>query len=260
MKGAQLPALAVREVSAGYPGVPRAIERLSFTLQPGECVALVGPNGAGKSTLLRAIAGLLPLTEGAIAVHGQNGRRSHIPVGHVPQRNTIDWHFPVSVRDVVLMGRTRHSRWLPWWPRRERERVEALLRRLGLEALADRPLGELSAGQQQRAFIARALAQEAEVLLLDEPFNGVDVAAAAEITATLAQLREQGITLLLATHDLGRAARDFGRVLLLRGSLLADGAPAEALRAETLQRAYGDAAGVLLQRDGTLLVMDEHGH
>ena len=260
MTSAQSPvaALEVCSLCAGYPGTPRAIDGLSFTLQPGECVALVGPNGAGKSTLLRSIAGLQPFGSGKISVHGHDCRSSHAQVGHVPQRNTVDWHFPLSARDVVLMGRARNSRWLPWWPRRERERVDELLHLLRLESLANSAIGELSTGQQQRVFIARALAQEAEVLLLDEPLNGVDVAAAAEITATLGLLRERGITLLLATHNLGHAARDFERVLLLRRTLLADGAPAEVLRAELLQRAYGDSVGVLLQRDGTLLVANEH--
>lgn len=248
----EVPALVVRELGAGYPRAPRTIDQINFSMQPGNCVALVGPNGAGKSTLLRTIAGLVPIDTGEVLVHGIDCRDREVQIGHIPQRNAIDWNFPVTAHDVVVMGHARNNRWLPWWPRKERERALELLDLFQLAGLADHAFGELSAGQQQRILIARALAQRADILLLDEPFNGVDVAAAAELTSALELLREQGITMLMATHDMARAARDFDRLLLLRGTLLADGPPEEVLRPELLQQAYGDSAGVLPLKDGVL--------
>ncbi len=251
--GPEPPALEVQGLGAGYHWAPRTIDGLSFTLQPGECVALVGPNGAGKSTLLQAIAGLIPIDVGAVLVHGVDSRKKEVQVGHIPQRKAIDWNFPVTAHDVVMMGHAHVNRWLPWWPRSDHERGHELLEMFKLGHLARRPFGELSTGQQQRILIARALAQEAEILLLDEPFNGVDVAAAAEITSALDLLRDQGITMLMATHDMACAARDFERLLLLmRGTLLADGPPGEILRPELLHEAYGETALLLPQRDGML--------
>lgn len=247
-------ALVVRELGAGYPSAPRTIDRISFTLQTGDCAALVGPNGAGKSTLLRAIAGLNPIDTGEVLVHGIDCRDRQVQIGHIPQRNAIDWNFPVTAHDVVVMGQAHSNRWLPWWPRKDRERAHELLGLFQLGHIADRAFSDLSVGQQQRLLIARALAQDADILLLDEPFNGVDVAAAAEITAALELLREQGITMLMATHDMARAARDFDRVLLIHGALLADGPPAEVLRPDLLHQAYGDSAGVLPMKDGVLHV------
>ncbi len=248
------PALVVRELGAGYPWAPRTIDQLNFTMQSGDCVALVGPNGAGKSTLLQAIAGLIPIDTGEVLVHGIDCHDKEVQVGHIPQRNAIDWNFPVTAHDVVVMGHARSNRWLPWWPKKDLERALELLDLFQLGEFADRAFGELSAGQQQRILIARALAQEADILLLDEPFNGVDVAAAAEITSALELLREQGITMLMATHDMGRAARDFDRLLLMRGTLVADGPPEEVLRPDLLRQAYGDSAGVLPVKDGVLHV------
>ncbi len=250
----QPPALVVRELGASYPWAPRTIDRIDFTMQTGKCVALVGPNGAGKSTLLRAIAGLNPIDTGEVLVHGKDCRDKEVQVGHIPQRSAIDWNFPVTALDVVVMGHAHSNRWLPWWPRKDRERAQELLDLFQLGHIADRAFGELSSGQQQRILIARALAQEADILLLDEPFNGVDVAAAAEITSALEFLREQGITMLMATHDMARAARDFDRLLLIRGTLLADGPPEEVLRPDLLHQAYGDSAGILPVRDGVLHV------
>ena len=250
----QPPALMVRALGAGYPRAPRAIDELGFVMQPGDCVALVGPNGAGKSTLLRAIAGLIPIDTGEVLVHGIDCRAREVQIGHIPQRNAIDWNFPVTAHDVVVMGCARSNRWFPWWARRDRERAQELLELFQLGEVAGSAFGELSVGQQQRILIARALAQEADILLLDEPFNGVDVAAAAEITAALELLREQGITMLMATHDMARAARDFERLLLLSCTLVADGPPEEVLRPDLLQQAYGDSAGILPLKDGMLHV------
>ncbi len=252
-------ALEVSGLSAGYPGDTRAIDNLQFTVNAGERIALVGPNGAGKTTLFKAIAGLIPFTSGEISVYGENCRSSHTFVGYVPQNSEIDWNFPVIVADVVMMGRARHNRWLPWARSVDVERVHALLDQLSLTPLAHRQIGELSGGQRRRVFIARALAQEANILLMDEPFNGVDGTAENEIMSTLDVLTEQGITILLATHDMGRAARDFNRILLLKRRLIAYGTPDEVMQPEILQQAYSGALRVFNRGYETIFIADEHG-
>jgi len=253
------PALEVKDLSAGYPGDRRAIDHLNFSIERGERVALVGPNGAGKSTLFKAIAGLIPFTNGEISVHGEDCRSSHASVGYVPQQSEIDWTFPVTVYDVVMMGRARHSRWLPIWRRSDHERIQTLLKTLSLCDIARRPINALSGGQKRRVFIARALAQEANVLLMDEPFTGVDTTAEDEIMHTLDLLKAQGITVLLATHDMGRAARDFDRVLLLKHHVLAYGTPEAVMQADVLRQAYGGALTVFHQGDQTVFIADVHG-
>lgn len=253
------PALDVENLSAGYPGERRAIENLSFRVQPGERVALIGPNGAGKSTLFKAIAGLIPFTSGAISVRGADCRQSHTYVGYVPQQSEIDWTFPVTVYDVVMMGRARHSRWFPWWQSSDHEHVQSLLAQLSLTGIARRQIGELSGGQRRRVFIARALAQDTRVLLMDEPFTGVDTTSEQEIMNTLDMLTEQGITILLATHDMGRAASHFDKVLLLKRRVLAYGRPEDVMQADVLRQAYGGALSVFRRGDETIFIADEHG-
>lgn len=257
--GPTILALDVRNLSAGYPGDKRAIDGLTFSIRPGERVALVGPNGAGKSTLFKAIAGLIPFTNGTISVFGEDCRSSHAFIGYVPQQNEIDWSFPVTVYDVVMMGRARQGRWFPWWRSGDHAAVQDLLEQLNLSRLATRQISQLSGGQRRRVFIARALAQDTRVLLMDEPFTGVDMAAEQEIMNTLDVLTEQGITILLATHDMGRAARDFDRVLLLKRRLLAFGGAQDVMRPDVLRQAYGGALTIFQQGNETIFIADEHG-
>ncbi len=253
------PALDVRDLSAGYPGEKRAIENLTFAINPGERVALVGPNGAGKSTLFKAIGGLIPFTGGEISVLSEDCRSSHAFVGYVPQQNEIDWSFPVTVYDVVMMGRARKSRWFPWWSSPDHAAVRELLAQLNLSPLANRQISQLSGGQRRRVFIARALAQEARVLLMDEPFTGVDTTAEQEIVKMLDLLTEQGITILLATHNMARASSDFDRILLLKRRLLAFGPPQEVMRPDVLRQAYGGALAVFQQENEMVFIADEQG-
>ncbi|MEO0563755.1 MAG: ABC transporter ATP-binding protein [Chloroflexota bacterium] len=253
------PALEAHDLSAGYPGDKHAINHLTFSIAQGERVALIGPNGAGKSTLFKAIAGLIPFTHGTISVCAEDCRSSHAFIGYVPQQNEIDWSFPVTVFDVVMMGRARDSRWLPWWGAANRDFVHNLLEQLNLTTLANRQISQLSGGQRRRVFIARALAQDTRVLLMDEPFTGVDTAAEQEIMNTLDVLTEQGITILLATHDMERAARDFDRVLLLKRELLALGEARDVMRPDVLRQAYGGALTVFQEGNEMLLIADEHG-
>ncbi len=229
--------LEVIHLSVRYNG-RSALEDVTFCLSAGEQVAVVGPNGAGKTTLFKAIAGLLPPQSGEVRIYGtQPG--SHVCIAYLPQRMQVDWHFPVSVADVVMMGRASRLGWLARPKKRDWEIVHTALETVGLEALARRPIDELSGGQQQRMFLARALAQEAELILLDEPMTGLDLPAQEEVLAAWNTLRQRGVTLLVATHDLEHAARYFDRVLLLNGRLIAFGSPAEVLRAEILVQAYG---------------------
>ncbi len=259
MTQTSVPALDVHDLSAGYPGERNAIQNLTFSIEQGERVALIGPNGAGKSTLFKAIAGLIPFISGHISVQGEDCRSSHIYVGYVPQTSEIDWTFPVTVVDVVMMGRARYSKWFPWSRRRDHQQVNSLLKQLHLQDLADRPISELSGGQKRRVFIARALAQEANVLLMDEPFTGVDTTAEQTIMESLDILRAQDITILLATHDMARASRDFDRVMLLNQQIIAYGKPDEVIQADTLREAYGGALNVFQQGEQTIIIADEHG-
>lgn len=250
-------ALRVEGVTASYNGRP-ALEEVSFSVLEGERVAIVGPNGAGKSTLFRVIVGLLEPDRGRVEVFGCDPFRSRAPIGYVPQREDVDLSFPVTVADVVMMGRVREMGWLRWPSRRDREAVRQALKEVGLLSLADRSLDELSGGQLQRAFIARALAQRAPLLLMDEPFSGVDAASEEAILELLNRLKEQGVTVLLATHDLTLAASRFDRVLLLNTRVIAYGPPEEALCPATLQRAYGGQLAIWEHERGLMMVGDVH--
>jgi ABC-type Mn2+/Zn2+ transport system ATPase subunit len=230
----------------------RAIEDISFAVRDGERVALVGPNGAGKTTLLRAIAGALAPAAGRVVVHDHEPGRSC--VAYVPQTSEVDWRFPLTAADVVMMGRAG----LIGLGRRpdagDRDRVAESLATVGLADLADRPIKELSGGQKQRMFIARALAQEADLCLLDEPLAALDVMSAQEVLETLYALSEQGVTVLAATHALDHAASQFDKVLLLNKRLVAYGRPGAVFRVENLQAAYGGHVHVVETGDGHLII------
>lgn len=252
-------ALDVHRLAAGYPNDRHAIHDVTFTVQPAERVAVIGPNGAGKSTLFKAIVGLLPFTMGHISIYGDDCRKSHDYVGYVPQHEAVDWTFPVSVYDVVMMGRTRHIGWFRWAGQRDHERVGALLDELNLSDIANRQIGRLSGGQKRRVFIARALAQNTRVLLMDEPFTGVDRVAENDIMATLDVLTEKGITLLVATHDMGKAAQHFDKVLLMKRQLLAFDRPERVMIPSILSGAYGGGLHIYQDEHETVLFTDEHG-
>lgn len=249
---ASTPILRVEHLSVVYNNAHLALEDLTFELRRGERLAVVGPNGAGKSTLFKVIAGVLPPTRGRVDVFG-NQPDGHICIAYVPQRSQVDWHFPVTVADVVMMGRVGQLG-LFRSPRREDwQLVHQALETVEMADCAQRQIGELSGGQQQRMFIARALAQQAELMLMDEPFSGLDVQSQEALFDILETLRGRGVTVLLSLHDLNMAARRFDRVLLLRHRLLGIGTAQEVLTAENLLRAYG---GHLQLVDGTIVVGD----
>ncbi|GAB4418256.1 MAG: metal ABC transporter ATP-binding protein [Anaerolineae bacterium] len=210
------PALEALNISAGYPsaGSP-ALRGVSLRVPVGARVALVGPNGAGKSTLLKAAAGLLPVEGGELRIFGQPIGICQPRVAYLPQRSEIDWRFPINVHRLVLTGRYVHLGWLKRPGAHDNHLVKQVLTQLGLDHLAGRQIGQLSGGQQQRALLARALAQEADLLLLDEPLNAVDAETRTIVTDVLAELQQQGKTAVVATHDLGRLETDFDGALYI---------------------------------------------
>jgi ABC-type Mn2+/Zn2+ transport system ATPase subunit len=213
---ANAPALEAVNLSVSHPGAPTlAIQHITLSVPAGKRVALVGPNGAGKSTLLKAAAGLLPVREGMLKIYGQPVGACHHRVAYLPQRGEIDWQFPITLRRLVMTGRYVHLGWLANPKHADHEIVDRVIAQLGLSSLADRQIGELSGGQQQRALLARALAQDAELLLLDEPLNAVDAETREVIADVLAQAQKQGKTAIVATHDLGRLETDFDGALYL---------------------------------------------
>ena len=242
--------LAVTGLSVAYRDEP-VLWDVSWSVRAGTMTAVVGPNGAGKSTLLSAALGLVPRLAGDARFWGQPLAAVRDRVAHVPQRESVDWDFPVTARDVVRMGATRGPAWwLPDWlvpsraGRREAEqRVEDALARVDMTELGTRPIGELSGGQQQRVFLARALAQDADLVILDEPFAGVDEGTEAVLTAELRCLAEAGRTVIAVHHDLESVARHFDDALVLDRTVRAQGPAAEAL-ATWRSGAEAAAAGV----------------
>jgi manganese/iron transport system ATP-binding protein len=228
------PVLSVRNLTVSYNG-KHALEKVSFEVQKGERVAIVGPNGSGKSTLFKALVGLLHPKTGSVQANGAE-------IGYVVQRSAVDWSFPVTVHDVVMMGRIGKMGWLRWQRSQDRRIVRRCLAQVGMAEYASQQIGELSGGQQQRVFIARALAQEATILLMDEPFSGVDAPSQEAILEILDRLRDQGVTVLVSTHDLNLAAERFDRLALLNRQLVAYGPPRQAITPQTLAAAYGGQA------------------
>ncbi len=259
-----LPILDVQNLSVRYDGRV-AIEDITFHLHVGERVAVVGPNGAGKSTLFKVIAGVLAPTSGTVTVSGSRPA-AHVCIGYVPQRSHVDWNFPVSVADVVMMGRSAVLGAFRWPTKRDWDFVRGALDTVELSDLRTRQISELSGGQQQRMFIARALAQQAELMLMDEPLTGLDLPAQEGILNLLDKLQKQNVTVMVATHDLDQAGKYFDRVMLLNHKLLGFGKSSAVLKREILLRAYGnrlkmlDANGNLMAVDDTCCDDEEHEH
>ena len=215
-----------------------ALSNVSFRVTAGEMVAVVGPNGAGKSTLFNLVVGTVRPSHGSIHVYGHDPNQ-HTCIAYVPQRNQYDWSFPVTAWDVVMMGRVASIGLFRHPGKRDREIVDQCLERVDAANLATKQIGDLSGGQQQRIFIARALAQEAELLMLDEPFSGLDGPSGEAIMEILDSLSLEGVTILTATHDINLAAQRFSRIMLLNGRIVALGSPEVVLDADNLLLAYG---------------------
>ncbi|MBM4428358.1 MAG: metal ABC transporter ATP-binding protein [Chloroflexi bacterium] len=255
--------LEVESISIGY-GDKIILRDLSFQIPHGSRVAVVGPNGAGKSTLFKALVGLLPLQSGRILIHGEPLGSHQDCVAYIPQREEVDWRFPVTVHDVVMMGRFNQMGWFSRPSARDKVLVRDSLQQMGIANLAEQPIGQLSGGQQQRAFLARALAQEPHILLMDEPFTAVDVTTQDATFHLLDHLQEQQVTALVSTHDLNLAASRFNYVLLLNHRLIAFGTPSEVFVKENLAQAFGNS--LLVMENGMMLVDEccppevEHHH
>ncbi|HZU87491.1 MAG TPA: metal ABC transporter ATP-binding protein [Anaerolineaceae bacterium] len=237
-------------VSVRYNGDP-ALDDITFQIAHGAQVAVVGPNGAGKSTIFKALVGLVPLRSGEIRVHGLPLSAHKDCVAYVPQRSAVDWGFPVTVYDVVMMGRYGRQGWLGRASAADRAAVSAALEQMGMASLSRRALADLSGGQQQRVFLARALAQQPHILLMDEPFNGVDAATQETTLALLDELKRREVTVMVSTHDLNMAALRFESVLLLNRRLVAYGPAAEVFTPENIRQAF---SGQVLFVDGAAVV------
>ncbi|OGO09763.1 MAG: hypothetical protein A3K46_02420 [Chloroflexi bacterium RBG_13_60_9] len=239
-------------VDAGYTD-DLALEDVSFHIPQGVRVAVVGPNGAGKSTLFKVMARLMPLRKGEILIHD-------LPLGHhldclayVPQRDEINWRFPATVKDVVLMGRYGKKGWLGKLNKNDIDVATRSMEDMGILPIRDLPISDLSGGQQQRVFLARALAQEPHILLMDEPFNGVDQTTQEKVFEIMDHLRRMCVTALVATHDLTQASTKFDLVILLNRKLIAIGPPSQIMRKDIIRQAFGSSALDL----GDLMVVDQ---
>ncbi|NEX47359.1 metal ABC transporter ATP-binding protein [Pseudotabrizicola algicola] len=239
LRAAECPALEVRGLSLRYKDV-QALEAVTATVPAGSMTAIIGPNGAGKSTLLKSVLGLVQ-AEGEVRAFGGPVAQAMARIAYVPQRAAVDWAFPVRVIDVVLMGCYRQTGLLGRIDAQVMAQAQSALARVGLQDFARRQIGALSGGQQQRVFLARALAQGADLFLLDEPFAGVDAATESAIIGVLKSLRASGATILAVHHDLTTVASYFDRVLLLNRRSIAEGPVAQTFTRAALEKAYGPA-------------------
>ena len=233
--------LEVHDASVVYRNGNRALDHARFSVPQGSITALVGINGSGKSTLFKSIMGFVPLVTGSIRILGMavpEALKKNL-VAYVPQSEEVDWTFPVLVEDVVMMGRYGHMNWLRIPRPRDRQAVDEALERVGMGAYRKRQIGELSGGQKKRVFLARALAQEGRVILLDEPFTGVDVTTERQIITLLSSLRDEGHVMLVSTHNLGSVPEFCDRAVLINKTVLAEGPVRETFTADNLQKAFG---------------------
>jgi len=243
--------LSVHALTVAYHRKP-VLWDVDYDAPASSLVAIVGPNGAGKSTLIKACLGLVPSASGRVEFWGEAYRKQRSRVGYVPQRESVDWSFPVSALDVVCMGRYRKIGWLKPVTRAHREAALACMDRVGIAELAGRQIGALSGGQQQRVFLARALAQEADLYFMDEPFAGVDAATERAIVETLRTLREAGKTVLCVHHDLQTVQEYFDEVLLLNMRVVAAGKASEVFTQENLHKTYGGRLTALVKASEAL--------
>ncbi|MGB7336859.1 MAG: manganese/iron ABC transporter ATP-binding protein [Salaquimonas sp.] len=228
-------------VTVTYRNGVTALKDASFEIPNGTIAALVGVNGSGKSTLFKAIMGFIPLASGNVEILGQPAKESlaKVKVAYVPQAEEVDWNFPVLVEDVVMMGRYGHMNFMRIARKQDHEKVTDALKRVGMLEFRKRQIGELSGGQKKRVFLARALAQESEVILLDEPFTGVDVQTEAAIIELLSELRSEGKVMLVSTHNLGSVPEFCDRTILINRTILAYGLTSEVFTPKNLEATFG---------------------
>ena len=238
--------LSVHDLTVAYHRKP-VLWDVDLDIPDGKLVGIVGPNGAGKSTLLKSCLDLIPRTSGEISIYGKPYKEQRALVGYVPQRESVDWDFPVSALDVVAMGTYRKLGWFKRVGKKERESARYALEQVGIGDLADRQISQLSGGQQQRVFLARALVQDAQLYFMDEPFAAVDAATEQAIVKLLQKLNEEGKTCLVVHHDLATVARYFDWVILLNMRVVASGPTSEIFTPENLEKTYGGQLNLLNQ-------------
>jgi len=238
--------LSIHDMTVAYERKP-VLWDVDFDAPAGQLIGIIGPNGAGKSTLLKAALDLVPTVSGEVLVFGEPYRKQRDKVGYVPQRESVDWDFPVNALDVVAMGRYGKIGWLKWVGRSHKDAALHALERVGMADFARRQISQLSGGQQQRVFLARALAQDAELYLMDEPFAGVDAATERAIISVLEELRDKGKTVLVVHHDLQTVRHYFDQVLLLNMRVVAAGPTEQVFTEENLQKTYGGKLTLLTE-------------
>ena len=251
------PIVDVQSLTCGYDD-QAVLSEVSLAVAPGEFVGLLGPSGSGKTTLLRAILGAVDVYDGRVLVNGVPTDRHRPRAGYVPQLETIDWNFPVTVEEVVMMGRTMENLLFPWHKRQERKLALEMLERLGIAHLTRRHIRELSGGQQQRVFLARALVSSPTLLLLDEPTSGVDIKTRDDIMHLLHDLNHQGVTIVMTTHEINAVAAHLPWVVCLNGRLVAQGPPSEVFTEETFFLTYGAEMPIIRYQGMTLVGESPH--
>ncbi len=258
----QSPAIVLDDVSCGYQR-GFVLSHVDLRVPAGQFVGLIGPSGAGKTTLLRTMVGLVPRVQGRIEIAGHPVKPGAPPsnVGYVPQVGMIDWSFPVTVENVVVMGKQRQMGWLPWPSRRDKRDVATILERLGIGHLAHRHIRDLSGGQQQRTFLARALIANPDILILDEPTASVDIRTRDEILHLLAEINDSGITIVITTHELNSLAAHLPWVVCVHRGIVAQGPPEQIFTGDIMGRTFDADMRVIRDEDtGNLLVTEAGSH
>ena len=253
------PIVQLQGISCGYEK-QEVLSDVSLDIMQGDFVGLLGPSGSGKTTLLRTVLGAVDVYRGQVLVEGVSIDQRRPRVGYVPQLETIDWNFPVTVQEVVMMGRTMENRFFPWYRRQDRVLAAEMMESLGISGLSRRHIRELSGGQQQRVFLARALVSNPRILLLDEPTSGVDIKTRDDVMHLLHELNHQGITIIMTTHEINAVAVHLPWVVCLNGRILAEGPPSQVITTETLKLTYGAEMPVIHYQGMTLVAESPHSY
>ena len=253
------PIVEIKAVTCGYEK-QQVLTDVSLTIMPGDFVGLLGPSGSGKTTLLRTVLGAVDIYEGEVLVNGVATTKKRPRVGYVPQLETIDWNFPVTVQEVVMMGRTMENKLFPWYRKEEKDLAAEMMSRLGILDLADRHIRELSGGQQQRVFLARALISSPQLLLLDEPTSGVDIKTRDDVMHLLHDLNHDGVTIIITTHEINAVAVHLPWIVCLAGRILAEGPPSEVITTEVLRLTYGAEMPVIHYEGMTIVAESPHSY